>query len=118
MSKGRWKLIWRAPSGGHKFFSDARHPGAIAIADQSGYLPSETDDGPLYLDFGRLMSVKWGDALMGSSIITPLREGTPTGEKTSTFSGLIEAAGIVRRWKMKVKAPKDLTELLSGVRIT
>jgi hypothetical protein len=115
MSKPRWKLIWRAPRDGHKFFLDRKHPGAVAIADQSGRNPNVTDDGPLYLDFKRPMTLKVHDGLLEGSIITPLREGTPDGDKTSTFSGIMEAAGIVRRWGMEIKAPADLVELLSGV---
>lgn len=115
MSRIRWKLIWRAPRG-HKFFQDRKHPGAIAVADDSGRNPNVTDCGILYLDFSRPMTLSVSDHFMdGGSIITPLREGTPDGEEVSMFSGLIEAAGIIRRWSMKIEAPEDLRFLMQGV---
>ena len=113
--KRRWTLIWKAPRG-HKFFRDAQYPDAIAIADDSGRNPNVTDCGPLYLDLARPMTMSVKDHFMdGGSIITPLREGTPDGDEVSMFSGIMEAAGIVRRWSMEIKAPKDLVELLAGV---
>ena len=34
---------------GHKFFTDGERPGWLAVADQSGDYPNETDDGVLWL---------------------------------------------------------------------
>lgn len=44
----RWTRLFKI-SGGHKYFSDAENPGHVAIADDSGATPDETDDGVLYI---------------------------------------------------------------------
>ena len=40
---------------GHKFFADGEHPGRVAVADQSGFYPNETDDGILWLTRVQMM---------------------------------------------------------------
>lgn len=45
----RWTFIKKLV-GGHRLFKDAEKPGEVAIADQSGEYPDQTDDGILYLD--------------------------------------------------------------------
>lgn len=50
MTKTEWKLITRLP-GEHRIFAD--ESGRLAIADNSGETPDQTEDGVLYLDFAR-----------------------------------------------------------------
>lgn len=58
--------LWRAPDG------------RVVISDQSGETPETTDDGPLYVDTGRVVKVPLGV----SGVLLPLL--TPSGKKTST----------------------------------
>lgn len=46
-----WTLHYRDP-GGHKLFTCEAEPGrsSLFIADQSGYTPDDTEDGPLRFD--------------------------------------------------------------------
>ena len=50
MSTGpRFRLAATLP-GGHRLFHDARRPGSLAIADNSGRTPDRTDDGVLHVN--------------------------------------------------------------------
>lgn len=46
----RWQLIHEL-SGEHRLFQDT--DGRLALADQSGETPDQTDDGPMFLDLKR-----------------------------------------------------------------
>jgi hypothetical protein len=78
----RWTQI-AGFNDGHKFFKDKS--GTIAIADQSGEFPEDTDDGVLYLDFSRKMFVNH----LGSYSI-PLID--KDGKETLTVGDFNEAA--------------------------
>jgi hypothetical protein len=49
--KHEWTFLFRAPRG-HQFFRE-ENTGLVAIADDSGNTPDQTDDGILYLDESR-----------------------------------------------------------------
>lgn len=49
-----WKLMWTLPDEHRIFCSDRKR---LAIADQSGETPDQTDDGVLLLDFSRPLIV-------------------------------------------------------------
>jgi hypothetical protein len=49
VAAARWQYLGRLEKGGHALFREIA-TGRFAIADESGATPSETDDGPLYLD--------------------------------------------------------------------
>lgn len=51
----RFKLLFKEKGYGMRFFSDSRAPGRIAVADNSGPTPDQTDDGVLYVDPSRPM---------------------------------------------------------------
>lgn len=46
----RFTRIFKEKGYGQRFFTDAKAPGKIAIADNSGPTPDQTDDGVLYVD--------------------------------------------------------------------
>lgn len=51
----QWEFLFRAPCG-HQFFRE-ENTDLIAIADDSGSTPDQTDDGILYLDNSRPIQV-------------------------------------------------------------
>jgi hypothetical protein len=63
---------------GHRYF---RYQDLIAVADQSGRTPEETDDGMLYLDRSR--PVVFGQHGCHVPLITP--DGTPTRTPCSAY---------------------------------
>jgi hypothetical protein len=63
---------------GHRYFE---REGQIAIADQSGRTPEETDDGLLYLDRSR--PVVFGNHGCHVPLVTP--DGTPTRTPCSAY---------------------------------
>jgi len=108
----RWTLIYKAKDG-HRFFKDAQHPDAIAVADESGDgmhgqigKPDETDDGILYLDLNEPVQVRREHKNYGKYHYTlSLRVGTPDGEASHTPASIHEARGVVERFGLKVDAP-------------
>src|SRR5581483_8497044 len=58
----KWELVHRVKSG-HKFFKElspsGQWTGKIGIADDSGVTPDRCDDGVVYLDMTRPISVTW-----------------------------------------------------------
>lgn len=68
-----WRLVFTVPRC-HKWFRDDR-TGRIAVADYSGHYPDETDDGVLWLDTTRPVSIRpdgrdvriWVQSYMGCS---------------------------------------------------
>ena len=74
----RWTLILRIV-GGHKYYRE-KGTGKIAVADDSGRYPEDTDDGVLWLDDDRYLTV--GD----KQLWVPLKQPGWTGST-------MEAAG-------------------------
>lgn len=52
------------------------HDNAVAIADQSGYYPEQTDDGPLWIDDTRSCIIDLKDGILA---IPVLKDGDETG---------------------------------------
>ena len=79
MADRKWLTEEKLPDG-HRIFGRPGPDGyEYAIADDSGELPEDTDDGVLYLDVTRClsMSTKWAPTI-------PLRD--EEGERRSTIS--------------------------------
>jgi hypothetical protein len=91
----RFKYIWKAPRG-HKFFEDTSN-GRLAIADDSGDRPDQTDDGVLWVDPGRPIC-----ATRDGGMTLPMEaEG---GALSVTFVGASEALWVAHRLGMDVSA--------------
>lgn len=84
-----WTFIGRTGIGGHKFFRETE-TGRIAVADNSGHYPHQTEDGVLYLDETRKIG------FTECSYILPLV--TPDGRATHTPIGRSNLTWIIRRW--------------------
>lgn len=86
-----WKLLKDFRPDGHAYYADGR--GRVAIADCSGKLPEDTDDGVLYLDYD--------DPLVVSKASLPLKgnESTPVGGK--------EIAWLLTSLQLKVTGDSD-----------
>ena len=57
-----WHFIAKLEQGGHRLFAIGSKGGRVAIADNSGRTPDDTDDGALFLDPDREMEVKLTDS--------------------------------------------------------
>lgn len=83
-----WRLVLKFADG-HRYFRDARN--RIAIADDSGATPDDTDDGVLYLDRSK-------PVVIGNSCSIPLVGGL------STSATATEAIGVAAVFGMKIRA--------------
>ena len=52
----KWKFVCKLEKNGHRLFMDESN-GKVAIADNSGHFPDQTDDGALWLDFTRSIAI-------------------------------------------------------------
>lgn len=76
---------------GHKYFRD-RATGQVAIADWSGHYPHQTDDGVLWLDLNRAISL---DVPNNTASIPVVDDH---GRKSSTVADLDEVAWIIQNF--------------------
>lgn len=96
----KWKTLRMPPEmQGHKFF--AAPDGRIAIADWSGDYPHQTDDGVLWLDPSRPMTVRFK---AGESVLVFIPLIDANGEQTATLSDIRTAAFAKRVGKMRVES--------------
>lgn len=101
----RWDLTYIPSRDGHAYFWDTKsQPQAgwryrLAIADQSGSNPEETDNGILYVDFSRPIIEDKG--WIGADYLIPLIY--PDGRKTSTIAMKTEACLVAERFKMQIQ---------------
>lgn len=72
---------------GHRYWIH-RESGRVAVSDQSGYLPHQTDDGLMFVDFTRTPSFD-SSAKSGVRIFVPVI--MPDGEKSNTYAAGAEA---------------------------
>jgi hypothetical protein len=106
----RWTDSLKIAKGGHRIFREDRGPFAApetcrwAIADNSGSRPDTTDDGVLWLDFDRPISVGLGEHFIAS---IPVRKDhdrsrdywVPTNEE-----GLLTLRKKFPRWPLDLNA--------------
>lgn len=100
MKRPRWTLIKKF-KGGHRLFKDAERPEDVAIADQSGTYPNQTDDGILYLDPLRYIAHYKIDGGYGFTI--PLKNSQ--GARYGTPAGLEQALWIANAYGMAIDLP-------------
>lgn len=82
-----WELIHSFGSG-HKYFND-RNQHRIAIADLSGRLPHETDDGVLWCDFDRRPFIDWSNDLVYVGVpVVVENDGSPSQIPCSVVEGV------------------------------
>lgn len=103
----RWELVARCPERGHKFF---RHvpDGRIAVADYSGYTPDQTEDGILWLDFGR-------PATADLKLVWVPVVSDRTGQKLWTADPVAGMVEIAHRLGLELRAERDLAKLLESM---
>lgn len=107
----QWKTL-RMPREmqGHKFF--ANEDGRIAIADWSGHYPHQTDDGVLWLDPSRAMTV-WFRKGESTMVVIPLID--KHGKSTSTVSDVCTASIAQELGKMRVETDSPELRLLMAM---
>ena len=97
-----YKLMF-ALADGHRVFSRSDQPGYL-IADDSGETPAQTEDGELYLELRRNLSIEQveTDERIETHCSIPLR--TPGGEMTSTLSNPVAVLqlGHALNWPINV----------------
>lgn len=102
MSPYKWKKLFSI-RGGHKYFRDEVTK-MIALADNSGPTPDQTDDGVLWLDFQRCVTI-YTDSSHRTWISVPVlqeyRPGSPVRQCT-TGASTKEAIEVCARFGMKL----------------
>lgn len=93
-----WKIVYKQNKG-HRLFADSGS-GRLAIADDSGRYPDTTDDGTLWVDTGRDMTIDDGH------LILPLIVDR-TGEGSATLIGYGLAACITKLTAMRITMTID-----------
>ena len=91
MSRHDWELVLAC---GHRYFLDL-HNGQVGVADESGKLPEDTDDGIVYLDRTRAI------VLAEESWRVPL---TRRGDPIQTPATWHEAVAVAHMFRMRVEA--------------
>jgi hypothetical protein len=82
-----WTHTNPLPDGHTLFFTDSKqYPDLIAIADESGATPEATDDGVLWLDFERPLSLGKPYGEVETTGIIPLK--TPDSDETTTITDM------------------------------
>ena len=104
-----WICLHRPPvMQGHKFFK-CRQSGRVAIADWSGDLPHQTDDGVLWLDHSRPMRVEVSSNQMIHVFMPLLKE---SGEETMTITNLKTALFAVKELGLRVETDSPIIHTL------
>jgi hypothetical protein len=102
MSNYKWTKLFSI-RGGHKYFRDEITK-MIALADDSGSTPDQTDDGVLWLDFQRCVTI-YTDPGHRTWISVPVlqeyRPGSPV-RQSSTTASTREANEVCTRFGMKL----------------
>lgn len=97
MSKYNWTKLFSI-RGGHKYFRDEITK-RIAVADNSGSTPDQTEDGVLWLDPSRCVSIAT-DVHHRTWISVPLLRDN--GERSATGASVKEAIEVCAHFGMKL----------------
>jgi hypothetical protein len=114
----RWTYLGRAQADCQKFFRDEQDPDKrIAIADQSGTYPDQTDDGVLYVDFAG--KIPWAgqrpDRGVHGTFSLPVID--PSGRRFRTLITAAERSWLLTRWPDSDGLPEEqLQATLTAIR--
>lgn len=100
LSGERWAAVAKPDPEGHRYFLH-RATGKWSVCDDSGSSPDYTDDGPLWVDPDRPVSL-WEDGYYSIPVTVPR-----TGEKSWTTGFRKEALWVVHALGLKLKRPED-----------
>jgi hypothetical protein len=78
----KWGIVTVLPDG-HRMFPE-HNSQRIAIADNSGREPQDTDDGILWMDFTDDLTIAWNDGVAREAFTIPLLDND--GVETKTIS--------------------------------
>lgn len=111
-----WLLSLKV-SRGHRYFTDAETK-RVAVADDSGRTPDQTDDGVLWLDTSR--PIKLGLEGADIPLLRPSRDDQPKGLSApllETWTGETLAGGlaVARTFGCKVKVDRALLDVAREV---
>lgn len=112
-NKYEWELLFS--NSGHKYFLD-KFSGKYAVADGSGYFPNETDDGILWLDTEKPLTL---DLYNGSPVISvPVKN--IDNKDFYTGASVSEALNLINKFKFNVRTSKknyfkDLSKIISRI---
>ena len=90
--------LFKCADDGHRYFReylDGMETGRIAVADNSGSTPPQTEDGVLYLDTNKDLELG-----LGSSVRIPLNR--PDGNETATGECLEGAFQVAEAFEMQL----------------
>jgi hypothetical protein len=108
----RWSLLGRVASkhgDGHRLFLDKENPTKVAIADNSGDLPDQCDDGVLYIDVDTIMQSGVIMVEPDLSVCIPLLVPQNSGayphwinyERSKTVFDVLGAADLIKMLKLR-----------------
>lgn len=97
MANYKWTKVFSI-RGGHKYFRD-EISGRIGVADDSGSTPDRTEDGVLWLDPSRCVTIATDTNHRTWVTVPLLREN---GDKSATGASVKEAIEVVARFGMKL----------------
>jgi len=103
----KWKKLFKA-KGGHKYFRD-EITGMIAVADDSGSTPDQTEDGVLWLDYKRCVCIatdKNGRTWITIPVLKESRYGGPVTQSCTPASAH-EAVEVCARFNMRLVLDGD-----------
>lgn len=108
-NKYEWELLFS--NSGHKYFLD-KLSGRCAVADGSGYFPNETDDGVLWINTEKPLTL---DLYNGSPIISvPVKN--IDNKDFHTGASVSEASNLINKFKFDVRtSKKDYFKSLSKI---
>lgn len=97
MTKYKWTKVFSI-RGGHKYFRDEISK-RIGVADNSGSTPDQTEDGVLWLDLSRCVTIATDGNHRTWVTVPLLREN---GERSATGASVQEAIEVVANFGMKL----------------
>lgn len=97
MPQYKWIKLFKVPRG-HKFFRDAI-TGMVALADDSGSTPDRTEDGVLWLDYQRCVTIS--DHGISIPLLQESRSGGPVTQ-SATPASVKEAIEVCTKLGMRL----------------
>lgn len=96
-----WRLLKAIP-GNHKWFLD-ENTGRLAVADYSGHLPDQTDDGVMWLDTERPIQLGQCPTTRAINLATPVICEGPFGDRSHIGSGVAETMYLIQNHGMRLE---------------
>ena len=100
-----YRLMFHLPDG-HRIFSKEDHQGLL-IADESGPTPDQTEDGELYLDMAKNLSIEQAtiDGRIDTYFAIPLRAADGSAHHAASNAASLIQLATSFDWKITIGTP-------------